>query len=296
MSMDAVLFSLFASESLADKLAAAAGLARGEFFRKRFPDGESYLRFSTSPEKKKVVILADLSDPDAKLWPLLLMASAARDLGAVRVVLVAPYLPYMRQDVRFQPGEAVSSRHFAELLSRYFDALITVDPHLHRYHDLGEIYAIPTSVGHAALPIASWIKRNVPNPLLIGPDNESDQWVAEVAREIGAPYVVLQKKRMGDHEVEISIPRLEQWPGATPVVLDDIVSTAQTMIRTVAHLRSLPLPAPICVGVHAVFAGDAYEKLMASGAQRIATCDSIAHPSNQIELSPVLAEELLKRL
>ena len=291
-----LLFSLFASEALAQKIQSKSGMMRGEIFLKRFPDEESYLRFSTSPEKMKVVILTDFSRPDAKLWPLLLAAATARDLGAVSVLLIAPYLPYMRQDIRFQEGEAISSKYFAELLSRYFDALITIDPHLHRYLDLSEIYSIKTSVGHAAPVMAEWIRANIAKPLLIGPDSESKQWVSEVAQGAAAPYVVLQKIRKGDREVEVSIPQIAEWQDSTPVVLDDMISTAQTMIQTVQHLKKMMPHPPVCMGVHPIFAGHAYEELMASGAGQVISCNTIEHPSNRIDLSGVLLEQLLSLL
>ena len=122
----------------------------------------------------------------------------------MQVGLVAPYLAYMRQDRRFKPGEAVTSREVAQLLSGAFDWLVTVDPHLHRYTSLAEIYRIPTHVTHAAPLISQWIKANVPRALVIGPDSESEQWVSAVASEAGAPFTVLRegpqwRSRRRDH-------------------------------------------------------------------------------------------------
>ncbi|WP_164119514.1 ribose-phosphate pyrophosphokinase-like domain-containing protein, partial [Stenotrophomonas maltophilia] len=85
-----------------------------------------------------------LAQPNEKILPLIFAAATARELGAARVGLVAPYLAYMRQDRRFNPGEAVTSRQMAHLVSGAFDWMVTVDPHLHRYSDLSEIYSIPT--------------------------------------------------------------------------------------------------------------------------------------------------------
>src|SRR3546814_5690813 len=90
--------------------------------------------------------------------------------------------------------------------SDLLDWLVTVDPHLHRYHELSEIYRIPTQVVHAAPFLASWIKRNVARPLIIGPDLESEQWVSQVAADADAPFLVCEKIRSGDRHVTISIP------------------------------------------------------------------------------------------
>ena len=139
------------------------------------------------------MLVCTLDRPDDKFLPLVFAAAAARDLGAHGSALSAPYLAYMRQDRRFQPGEAVTSTYFAKLLSSQIDWLVTVDPHLHRRGSLAEIYSIPTQVMHAAPLISDWIRSEVKMPLLIGPDSESEQWVAAVARDAGAPHVVLQK-------------------------------------------------------------------------------------------------------
>ena len=126
-----------------------------------FPDGETYLRFITSPEAASIVSFARSLTPTRRVLPLIFAAATARELGATKVGLVAPYLAYMRQDRRFKPGEAVTSRQVARLLSDAFDWLVTVDPHLHRYSSLADIYNISTYVVHAAPLVSKWIKANV---------------------------------------------------------------------------------------------------------------------------------------
>jgi ribose-phosphate pyrophosphokinase len=263
---------------------------------RRFPDGETYLRYDTAPAGRQVVLACTLDRPDDKLLPLLFAAAAARDLGAASVGLVAPYLAYMRQDRRFRPGEAVTSAHFAAVLSGSIDWLVSVDPHLHRRSSLGEIYPVPAEALHAASLIADWIRAEVARPLLVGPDAESEQWVAAVAAAAGAPHVVLEKIRRGDRDVEVSVPEINRWRDRTPILVDDIVSTARTMIETVGHLVEAGLPNPLCIGVHAVFAGDAYPRLRQAGASRIVTCDTISHESNGITVDPLLAEASARML
>ena len=203
--------------------------------------------------------------------------------------LVVPYLAYMRQDRRFQPGEAITSTYFARTLDRWFDWLVTIDPHLHRRGSLSEIYSIPATVLHAAPSISTWIKDTIRRPVLIGPDSESEQWVAAVADDVGAPFVVLEKTRRGDRDVEVSVPQVERWRDHTPVLVDDIISTARTMIQTAGHLKAAGLAPPICIGVHAVFAEDAYEALHAEAGQ-IVTCNTIPHASNAINIMDLLTK------
>lgn len=283
------------NERLAQELAASSGGELGSLSVRSFPDGETYLRYETSTAHRSVALVCTLDRPDTKVIPLLFAASAARELGAKQVGLVAPYLAYMRQDKRFHEGEAITSAYFAQLLSAHFDWLITVDPHLHRRKSLGEIYTIPATVLHAGPLISDWIQRHVEKPLIIGPDSESEQWVAEVARQGGAPYTVLRKIRRGDREVEVSIPDIEQWRDLEPVIVDDIISAANTMTETVKHLIGRGMKRPVCIGIHGIFADQAYEDLLSAGATNIVTTNSIPHVTNDIDVTKLIAAEIGRR-
>jgi ribose-phosphate pyrophosphokinase len=255
-----------------------------------FPDGETYFRLDRDLHGRAVALVCTFDRPDAKLLPLLLAAGTISDLGAASVGLVAPYLAYMRQDLRFRLGEALSAKLFASLLSPHFDWLVTVDPHLHRIHSLNDIYSIPAHVLHAASIVARWIAREVERPVLIGPDSESVQWVSEVAKTTGAPVVVLKKARHGDRDVDVALPDLSPWRDHTPVLVDDIISTGRTMIETLAHLRDVGMKPAVCIGVHGIFAAGAYEALRALAPARIVTTNTVVHETNAIDVSEILAD------
>jgi len=286
--MNTLMLALPGSDAFAGRLSELTGIPLGRVESHRFPDGEAYLRVESDCRDRSLVLVCTLDRPDDKLLPLIFLADAVRDLGAVRVGLVAPYLAYMRQDRRFQQGEAVTSRTFAGLLSRYVEWLVTVDPHLHRYTSLAQIYSIPNRVVHAAEPLAAWIKAHVDRPVLIGPDEESKQWIAAVAERAAAPYVVLRKVRHADGTVEVSSPDLAAQRKRTPVVLDDIVSSAGTMIETVKPLVAAHMRPPVCLAVHALFSKAAEEKLRRAGAGRIASTTTVPHASNAIDIAPLL--------
>lgn len=290
--MRPIVFGLPGGEVFTDRLVRALRSERAALDLHRFPDGESLVRLDADVTDRTVVLSCSLARPDEKTLPLLFAADAARDLGAAKVLLAAPYLAYLRQDRRFHAGEAVTSRTYAALLSTAFDGLVTADPHLHRYHALDEIYRIPTRVVHTAPLIARWVEAQVESPLLIGPDSESEQWVAEVAAAAGAPWTVLQKIRRGDRDVEVSLPDVSAWHDRQPVLIDDIVSSAHTMIQAVASLRRVGLPAPLCIGVHALFAPGAYEELLASQPARVLSCDTVPHASNAISVAVPVARAL----
>lgn len=287
--MEPVVFAMPGGEETARRVASELSWQYGELLVRRFPDGESHLQYRTPVAGRDVAIVCMLDRPDEKVMPLYLAASIARELGASRVGLVLPYLAYMRQDARFHEGEGITSVHFARLLSWCCDWLVTVDPHLHRHHSLGELYPVPAAVAHAAPAISQWVRSHVAHPFVIGPDAESEQWVAEVARGAGCGHTVLTKIRRGDRDIEVSLPDFRQLAGKTPVLVDDIVSTARTMEAAVRHLRGAGLAPPVCIAVHALFVGDAYELLRAAGAGRVVSCDTVPHPTNAIGLGADLA-------
>ncbi|MBX9823636.1 MAG: ribose-phosphate pyrophosphokinase [Xanthobacteraceae bacterium] len=288
--MRPILFPLPGNEAMADRLAPAIDAEIGCLSVRRFPDGETYLRYDTPVAQRSIVLLCTLDRPDDKFLPLMFAAEAARDLGATRVGLVAPYLAYMRQDRRFRSGEAITSACFARLLSRQVDWLVTVDPHLHRRQSLTEIYAVPTAVMHSAPLISQWIRDKVENPLLIGPDEESEQWVSLVARDADAPAVVLQKERHGDRDVSVSVPEVKRWRSHTPVLVDDIASTGRTMTETIGHLKQSGMRGPVCIAVHGIFAGTAFRDLEAAGAAEIVTTNTVPHETNRIDITGLLAQ------
>tara|TARA_Y100001933_G_scaffold257645_1_gene304378 strand:+ start:1982 stop:2917 length:936 start_codon:yes stop_codon:yes gene_type:complete len=287
---DPLVFAMPEQGALGVGLAGALDAELGAMEIRRFPDGETYLRVDSACRGRDVVLAATLANPDALALPLLFAVHGLRHHGARRVVLAAPYLAYMRQDTRFRPGEVVTSVAFAGFLSGLVDGVVTVDPHLHRYHSLADIYRVPTRVVHAAPAVAAWIADHVDRPLLVGPDSESEQWVGEVAGLAGAPFLVLSKTRHGDRDVEIEVPPLDRWQGCTPVLVDDIVSTAATMIETVTHLRRAGYPAPVCVGVHGLFVADAHAALEQAGAATVVTSNTVPHASNRIDLTARIAE------
>lgn len=284
-----LLLALPGYEPLAASIAQKTAFPLGQLEMRRFPDGETYLRILTDVSEMSIILVGSLYHPDEKIIPIYLLTATLRANGAASVTLVVPYLAYMRQDKIFMKGEGLTAAYIATLLSSFLDGLITIDPHLHRIGHLEEVYTIPAIALQAYPLIAQWIKTNIPHPILIGPDSESEQWVCQVATAAQCPYIILQKKRKGDREVEISVPDTDKYKNHTPVLVDDIISTAHTMIETVYQLRKAGMEDPVCIGVHAIFAGTAYTDLIAAGVSKIHTCTTIPHPTNTIDISPLLS-------
>ena len=283
-----IIFAYPGNEPLARKLTEVGEPGEmgelGELRLRSFPDGESYVQIMGDVQGRDVTVVCSLAQPDVIFLRLAMLASTIRDLGAGKITLVAPYLSYMRQDERFHAGEGVTSVYFAQMLSSLFDALITVDPHLHRWSNLGQLYAIETRHVSAAPALARWVEANVEDPMIIGPDSESEQWVDALADALGAPRAIFEKVRRGDRDVEVQVEDISEHIDRQLVILDDIISTGQTLARTVKPLLEMGFAPPVCLGIHAVFSDDVDVVIERVGADRLITTNTIAHSSNAIDV------------
>lgn len=273
------------------RLASVSNCMFGLVDTHHFPDGESRLRLPVDlPEK--VVLCRSLNTPNEKLIELILAAEHLRNHGVQQLLLVAPYLCYMRQDKAFHPGEVVSQGIIGKLLASYFDGVITVDAHLHRVHHLGDALPMSMAVNLTAThPMALFLEQQQIKPLLIGPDRESEQWVASIAKLENLDYCIASKERLGDKRVEVRLPECS-YHGRHIVLVDDVASTGYTLEAAARQLLAYK-PASLSVMVtHALFVGDAFQRLKAVGVDNIWSCDSIPHPSNRIHLDRLLGDAL----
>ncbi len=272
-------------------LAAAAAVELAAIARHRFPDGELKL---TLPARlpARIALLRTLNHPNEKLVELLLAARTARALGAEHLTLVAPYLAYMRQDMAFAAGEAVSQKIVGGFLADLFDAVITVDPHLHRTETLAQAVPACTAIALSAAPlIGRFIAQQGLRPLLVGPDGESAQWVAQAAAAGGFEHAVARKMRRGDRDVDIELPAVDAR-GRHVVLIDDVASTGRTLASAAAALRAAGAARVDVAVTHALFVGDALAALAAAGVSEVWSTDSITHASNRITLVPTIAAAL----
>jgi len=275
-------------ETLASEI---AKLTHGEWKPvevRRFPDGEDYVRITSDVAARDVFLVSRLARPGEHFLPLVFATRTLRGLGARSLILIAPYLPYLRQDRIFRKGEALSSRIFADLLGREVDLIVTVDPHLHRFASLDELYTVPTVTLSSAEVIGSWVRENVPKPVVIGPDEESRQWVERVAVIACAPWTVFGKRRHGDRDVQITAPDLDRWRSRTPVLVDDIIASGATMIEAARAILEAGLRAPYCIAVHGLFDATTCQRLHEL-AQEVLTTDTVPNACGRLPIAPVIA-------
>jgi ribose-phosphate pyrophosphokinase len=282
-------------QELATRLAIELGRPMGVITRHRFPDGEVRLVLP-KPLPTDVILLRGLQhQPNDRLVELLIAAPAARAWGAQRLSLVAPYLAYMRQDMEFTSGEAVSQRHISALLATQFDRVVTVDPHLHRIASLDEVMPAGRGVAlSAAALLGRWIAAQVPGAVLVGPDEESGQWVAEAARAGKLAHAVGRKVRFGDTQVTLAFPDVEVR-GKAVVLLDDMASTGRTLMGSAREALERGATSVDVAVTHALFNGDALPKLREAGVRHVWSSNAVPHESNAVCVAQLLATVFRRR-
>jgi ribose-phosphate pyrophosphokinase len=285
------------NHSAGKSTAKKAGVAYCKAELKHFPDEDTYLRIPCRPKGKKVFLLADFGgDPDDVLIDVLLASKTLRKRGAKKVFLIAPYLPYLRQDEEFKKGEAVAGFIVAEFLSKLFDGVASVDPHLHRVGSLSGFFSCRTQKLTATGKIAEHIRNRKRGAVIVGPDIESRQWVEKVAKKAGAEAVVARKKRYSSRKVRVEIGKgKEKVREKHAVLVDDIISTGHTILEAVKALKREKAAKIDCYCVHGIFAEGALQKIRGQGVTVYAT-NTIMNPAAKIDVSDELAKSVKKWL
>ena len=291
--MSVVIQGLLSSSRDAAGLAARLGVPFHEIAIHAFPDGE--IRVAVGPASATTIIYASLDRPNDKLIALMFAAEALRRGGAKRLVLVAPYLCYMRQDAAFHEGEANSQKVIGPLLARCIDRVVTVDAHLHRTADITAVFPGIQSDNLSAMPAISDTLRKTrfdPGTVVVGPDAESLPWVSDLAGRLGLPYAVARKTRRGDRSVAIEFQDRACIAGRPALIVDDIVSSGGTMITCAKALTAAGATAVDAIVTHALFPESVCDEMISSGIRSIRSTRSVPHVTNAIVLDELFADAL----
>ncbi len=278
------------SRGFAEALARELGVRCGQVEVHRFPDGESRVRVESDAETK-VVLVRSLNQPNPKLVELLFAADAFRRGGVTELTLVVPYLGYMRQDRAFRAGEAVSQRVVGKLLGEAFDRVLTVEAHLHRTSRLADVIPCDAESISAAPQIGVWSRAEGRFDLVVGPDSESAPWVRVVAETANLPWIVCDKVRGGDRDVEVSVP-IPPDGVRSALIVDDIASSGATLAAAARGLRRAGLERVEAVVSHALLGEKTERLLREAGITRLCSTDTIPHASNAISVASCVADRL----
>lgn len=281
------------SAAQAQALAQALGVPCHIAELHRFPDGESLVRLPEPMER--AIVYRSLDQPNDKLVELTLAASVLRRQGATDLCLVAPYMAYMRQDMVFKPGEPVSQTVIGDWLGRCFDRFVCVEPHLHRTPSLDAVFVgRPAAALSGAGPIVERLRADaVPaDAVIIGPDEESAPLVEAIAGPLGLTGIVGRKERRGDRDVTVSLPVGAPLAGRPAVIVDDVISSGETIFSCGHAARRLGAASLRVFGVHALFNQTVADRFKAEGFGAPLSCDGVPHPSNALPLAPLLAKAI----
>jgi len=276
----------------AQRLATRLGVPCDAIELHRFPDGEWRVRVGAAAST--TLIHASLDHPNDKLIALLFAAEALRRGGARRLILLAPYLCYMRQDTAFHPGEAISQRVIGKLFAETFDRIVTVDAHLHRTPQIGRVFdGIEAQNLSAAPALAAALTGSLdPRAIVFGPDSESLPWVRDLAGRLNCDYAVATKTRRGDRAVEVGFAEPARFAARPVLLVDDIVSSGGTLIACAQQLAAAGATRIDAVVTHALFPPEMVQAFKAAGIQTVRSTDSVAHPTNAIALDELFAASL----
>lgn len=285
------------SAEIGGQLAERLGVSGHEIALHRFPDGET--RVTVGRAASTTIICCSLNDPNEKLIALLFAAEALRRGGARRLVLIAPYLGYMRQDAAFHAGEAISQRAIGDLLANTFDRVITVEAHLHRTATLNHVFpGIETDNLTAASVIESMLRADTldSTTLVVGPDTESRPWVSDLADQLGLAFALGEKIRRGDRSVQIVFSDPARLLHRPVVIVDDIVSSGGTLISCAEALASSGVSSIDAVVIHALFPPELLNEFSRAGIRSLRSTNSVPHPTNAIALDHILADALRREV
>jgi len=297
---DVVVLGGTGGEHLAVRIAELLGSELGEIEVKQFPDGETYIRILADVSGKRIVYVNSLQrGPNSLIVETLYTLDTLKDLGAHEVYAVIPYMAYARQDERFNPGEAVSIFSLAKLFRALsIDGIYTVDMHLHRITDPTKLFGAKFHNLTGVRELGKYVKSNysLDNAVVIGPDEEAEQWAKIMAEELGGlEYSVLEKKRISAEEVVIEARGIEV-SGKNVVLVDDIISTGGTVVESVKALRKLGAREIIVACVHPLLVGRAYPRLLRLGLKDLIGTDTVLSPISKVSVAPAIVGALRKTL
>lgn len=277
-----------ASRALAERIASALGEKVAAVERKKFPDGEIYVRLLEKKIEEPAIVVQSLHYPqNDNLVELLFILDLLRQKGVKKVACVIPYYAYARQDKAFLEGELKSAETLAKLL-KFFGVrfVVTCDLHFNRKEGKFSLFGIPAHNITASALLAAQAKKMLGGDLVVvTPDFGS----AEQARAVGG--TALKKKRITSYEVEVEGDA--DVSGKNVLVLDDIITTGGTVTKAIRLLRERGAKKIAVACTHAACVGDALERIRKTADLVIAT-DTIPSGVSQVSVAEKIAGVLEK--
>ncbi|MDR3751085.1 MAG: ribose-phosphate pyrophosphokinase [Terracidiphilus sp.] len=268
------LFSGTANRPLADKIGIHIGVAVGESKIQRFADGEVYFQLLENVRGVDVFVVQPTCYPvDQHLVELLVMIDALKRASAARITVVVPYYGYARQDRKDRPRVAISAKLIADLLTTAgANRALFVDLHAAQIQGffnipVDHLFASPVLVGY-------FRELALPNLTVVSPDAGGVERARFFAQKIGAPLAIVDKRRTDMNVTEV-MHVIGDVTGKTCLIIDDIVDTAGTLVKTVDALYNSGAASVYACASHAVLSGPAIDRIAASRLEQLIVTDTI---------------------
>ncbi len=296
-----MLFCGSHDHALGEKVAAIIGCEIGRLEITSFADTEQRVRVLDDVGDKVVFVLMSIATPvDSRLVELCLIADALKGADAKKIIAVLPYLGYMRQDKAHREGEAVSARVIARMIeSAGYDKVITID--LHSDASAG-FFNIPVNHLFSFSIFADVLKNENKDPVIVAPDAGAAKRAQRFASILGAPMILLEKKRdlSKMHTIE-SMRLIGSSEGKEAVLIDDLVTSGQTLAKAAMALKEEGAPRVIACVTHPVFIDRTKEILSSTALDAVYVTDTIPLPEEYtfpnlhiVSVAPLLAEAIQK--
>jgi len=280
------LFSGTANRSLADEIARHIGVTVGEAKLQRFADGEVYFQLLDNVRGVDVFVVQPTCYPvDQHLVELLIMIDAMKRASAARITAVVPYYGYARQDRKDRPRVAISAKLIADLLT-------TAGAHRALFVDLHAaqiqgFFNIPVDHMFSSPVLVSYFRElNLPNLIVVSPDAGGVERARHFAQKMVAPLAIVDKRRTEMNVAEV-MHVVGDVHGKTCLIIDDIIDTAGTLVKTVDALYANGAAGVYACASHAVLSGPAVERIANSRLEQVVVTDTIPLREHAQKLSKI---------
>lgn len=268
------LFSGTANRPLAEEIGTHIGVKVGEAKLQRFADGEVYFQLLENVRGVDVFVVQPTCYPvDQHLMELLVIVDALKRASAARITVVVPYYGYARQDRKDRPRVAISAKLIADLLTTAgANRALFVDLHAAQIQGF---FNIPVDHLFASPVLVSYFRDlNLPNLIVVSPDAGGVERARFFAQKVGAPLAIVDKRRTDINVTEV-MNVIGDVDGKTCLIIDDIIDTAGTLVKTVDALYANGAASVYACASHAVLSGPAIDRIANSRLEQVVVTNTI---------------------
>jgi ribose-phosphate pyrophosphokinase len=268
------IFCGTANEALTDEICHFLGLERGKATVTRFSDGEVYIQVMENVRGADVFVVQPTCFPvDEHLMELLLLVDALKRASARRITTVIPYYGYARQDRKDKPRVPVSSKLIADLLTTAgAHRALVVDLHAPQIQGF---FNIPVDHLFASPVLVDYFKKmQLPNLTVVSPDAGGVERARFFAKKVDAALAIVDKRRTDMNVAEV-MHVIGDVRGRTCLIIDDIIDTAGTLVKTADALMSAGASKVYACASHPVLSGPAIERISKSQLEQVIVTNTI---------------------